>query len=461
MILIEKIKTFFSSVAQTSGFVLNSTLIAIPYLLFLRLVDGKNPSTIFPLVIFYTFRMTGVFLLRSIKIGMGSYSVLVFTLILGFTGALFGVLGNLYAPLYILSGIFLGLSTGFIKPIYTTITFHKREEPSSSQSGKKYAPILFSLVVLLVLTALPGTKQISFVMLFYMILFALAIYSTTRDTDYHFKLIHLKDATVSLRQSAIFIVFFILLILLRTARLSFDAKTLDIAALGFTIVFLIAVTVIGLRRKHIKLPLWLNVLSLANGMCGNFIFIFGSFYVGIIYGNLQATTHLYVPFVLGMIFAMAFAGKVQKLFKNLSPITVQLSGMCLSLVLLITPFYFPVSVFLISFFYTGTSSWLNKEYYQIRSIPYDRRLISKFSMQNVGSITYQFIVVVLILIAFQYYQVSTGTFFTFTENVAHPQVLTTIIHTVKNWGCLILLALFAIAFIGVRRNRKTMNGAAK
>ena len=125
------------------------------------------------------------------------------------------------------------------------------------------------------------------------------------------------------------------------------------------------------------------------------------------------------------------------------------------------PFYFPVSVFLISFFYTGTSSWLNKEYYQIRSIPYERRLISKFSMQNVGSITYQFIVVVLILIAFQYYQVSTGAFFTFTENVAHPQVLTTIIHTVKNWGCLILLALFAIAFIGVGKNRKAMSRASR
>lgn len=228
MIPIRKTKTFLETIASAAPALLNSSLIAIPYLLFLKLIDGTNLETILPLVIFYTLRMTGVFLLRSIKTGAGSYSALMFSFILGFIGALFGVLGTLYFPLFMVSAIFLGLSTAFVKPIFTTINFHKHDEKKETgAAGKKKKnlfPLAFVVVFLLALMALPGTIQTFAVMLLYVALFAMALYSTSRDPEYKFRLIHLKDTTVSLKGAAIFIVFFALLAVLRIARRTLDAQ---------------------------------------------------------------------------------------------------------------------------------------------------------------------------------------------------------------------------------------------
>ncbi|MEA5004408.1 MAG: hypothetical protein VB081_13060 [Christensenella sp.] len=437
---------------------LNSSLIAIPYLLFLKLIDGTNLETILPLVIFYTLRMTGVFLLRSIKTGAGSYSALMFSFILGFIGALFGVMGTLYFPLFMVSAIFLGLSTAFVKPIFTTINFHRHDEKkevgTAEKKKKNLFPLAFVVVFLLALMALPGTIQTFAVMLLYVALFAMALYSTSRDPEYKFRLIHLKDTTVSFKGAAIFIVFFALLAVLRIARRTLDAQQLDAVTFWFSVAFLIAMLVVFLCRKRRKLPLWLNMVSLTNGMCGNFLFIFGSFYIGALYGINAATAYVYIPFVLGMGAAMAFSSKVQQLFKKTSPFVVQMTGVCISLILLMTPLFFPVSIFLVSFFFSGTSSWLDRKYYDTQSIPYDRRLISKFTLQDIGSISYQFIVAVMVLIIFQYYQMPTATFFTLTENVTHSAALVSAMHVAKFWGCLILAVLFGGSLLSFRKSHR-------
>lgn len=133
-----KIRTFFQTITGASAGLLNSSLIAIPYLLFLNLIDGTSLQTILPLVLFYTLRMTGVFLLRSIKNGAKSYSALMFSFWMGLIGALFGVLGALYFPLFIISAILMGLSTAFIKPVFTTVNFYKHDQKKTAGlSGKK------------------------------------------------------------------------------------------------------------------------------------------------------------------------------------------------------------------------------------------------------------------------------------------------------------------------------------
>ncbi|WP_066648724.1 hypothetical protein [Christensenella timonensis] len=463
-----KIRSFFQTVTGASSFLLNSSLIAIPYLLFLRLVDGTNLESILPLVIFYTLRMTGVFLLHSIKTGAGSYSILMFSFVLGLAGALFGMLGTLYFPLFILSAILMGLATAFIKPVFTTLNFHKREEkaaggPAEKKKGKML-PLAFVVVFLLALMALPGKIQTFAVMLLYLVLFAMAIYSTSRDPEYQFKFVHLRDTTVSLKGAAVFIIFFALLAALRIARRTMDAKRLDLVAICFSVAFWIAILIVFLKRKRAKLPLWLNIISLANGMCGNFLFIFGSFYIGALYGINAATAQVYIPFVLGMGAAMAFSGKVQRLFKNTPPIVVQVVGLCASLTLMMTPFLFPASVFLVSFFFSGTSSWLDRKFYETEAIPYERRLVSKYSLQDIGSITYQFVIAALILAIFQSYQLPTGAFFTLTENVVHSQSLIAAMDTAKFWGCLILAALLIAALIHMGKtcgNKKENNRLTK
>lgn len=57
----EVIKKFLRQFTQTTPFVLANTMIVIPYLLFMHLVDPQSSVTVLPFVFFYTFRVTGIF----------------------------------------------------------------------------------------------------------------------------------------------------------------------------------------------------------------------------------------------------------------------------------------------------------------------------------------------------------------------------------------------------------------
>jgi len=59
--LMETIKNFLRQFTQTTPFVLANTMIVIPYLLFMHLFDVRLSITVLPFVLFYTFRVTGIF----------------------------------------------------------------------------------------------------------------------------------------------------------------------------------------------------------------------------------------------------------------------------------------------------------------------------------------------------------------------------------------------------------------
>ena len=105
--MFEKIKQFGRNFTQSTPFILANTVIFIPYLLFLNLSDGANWASILPFTLFYTFRMTGLFLIRSIRLGLDSYTLLMIALLMGGAGSLLGIFGVLYFPLFYLSSILL------------------------------------------------------------------------------------------------------------------------------------------------------------------------------------------------------------------------------------------------------------------------------------------------------------------------------------------------------------------
>lgn len=82
----ETIKQFFLKFTQTTPFVLANTVIVIPYLLFMHLLDSKQSVTVLPFVLFYTFRVTGVFLIRGLYRSIDQYTLLMVSLLLGGLG---------------------------------------------------------------------------------------------------------------------------------------------------------------------------------------------------------------------------------------------------------------------------------------------------------------------------------------------------------------------------------------
>ena len=95
------------------------------------------------------------------------------------------------------------------------------------------------------------------------------------------------------RELVLFLVFFGLLFLLRNARLLFDERLFDLAVYGFLVLFIVFVFVLGHQKKEWKLPSWLNLFTFLNGMLGNFLFLFSSFYVGILYGLEKLPFYMY------------------------------------------------------------------------------------------------------------------------------------------------------------------------
>ena len=65
----------------------------MPYLLYIQLSDGHNLLTILPFVLFYTLRMTGIFLVRGINLSLTSLGLLKISLLLGLAGSLIGIAG--------------------------------------------------------------------------------------------------------------------------------------------------------------------------------------------------------------------------------------------------------------------------------------------------------------------------------------------------------------------------------
>ncbi len=126
--MFEKLKRFGRNFTQTTPFILSNTIILIPYLLFLGITDSHNWLTILPFTLFYAFRMTGLFLVNSLRFGLDSYTLLMIALLMGGTGSLLGILGVFYFPLFYFSSVLLGLSAAWLVPANITVNFHEKTQ---------------------------------------------------------------------------------------------------------------------------------------------------------------------------------------------------------------------------------------------------------------------------------------------------------------------------------------------
>ena len=159
--MFEKLKRFGRNYTQTTPFILSNTIILIPYLLFLGLTDSHNWLTILPFTLFYAFRMTGLFLVNSLRFGLDSYTLLMIALLIGGAGSLLGILGVFYFPLFYFSSVLLGLSAAWLVPANTTVNFHEKTQGFINMDGKKYLFAAIWLFILYQAIGLPAPTQIA------------------------------------------------------------------------------------------------------------------------------------------------------------------------------------------------------------------------------------------------------------------------------------------------------------
>jgi hypothetical protein len=394
--MVQRIKKWLVTFAQTTPFLLSNTVIVIPYLLFLGLNDGKSWLTILPFTLFYTLRMTGIFLIRSIRLGLDSYTLLIGALLMGGVGAFAGILGVYYFPFFYLSGSLLGLSASWLVPTNRTVNLHEKNLGFTNMTRKKMPFALFLLILLLVVMEWSGTRKLIAAFGLYTLFYIMAYHTVTHYPRYSIDFKQMNAKVIAYKELVLFLLFFLLLFLLRNARLLANIQLLDWAIYGFFVLFLGAVFYLGRGKKHWKLPSWLNVLTFLNGMLGNFVFLFGALYLGSLYGTEALIRYLYLPYLAGMILSMLLGNRMLQRFSP-NAVLVLLGGLAFSLFVLLFPQSFVFGLFLLSFWQSLTSSWLNQRYAQEPSLAVDQRMIAKFTTQNKGSVTHQFVMMAFLV----------------------------------------------------------------
>ena len=72
-----------NSLGKSALLILSNTIIVLPFMIFIQIVKGTSLLALLPFLLFYTFRMTGIFFIRGIKTRINSYSLLKISLYAG------------------------------------------------------------------------------------------------------------------------------------------------------------------------------------------------------------------------------------------------------------------------------------------------------------------------------------------------------------------------------------------
>ena len=438
----ETMKRFFRQFTQTTPFVLANTMIVIPYLLFMHLINYQSSVTVLPFVLFYTFRVTGIFLIRGLYRSIDQYTLLMVSLLIGGIGSFLTLIGALHFTFYLFGSIFLGLSAAWLPPANTSVTYLEKSKGFQTMSSHRYLAALIVLVPLFFGTTLSLTLQAVIVPSIVTFYFVCAYHTVKHYPHYEMDFKELTKQFFSISELIWFLLFFAALFLLRSGRLLFNESMLDYAIILFAGIFMLAIVVVNQVKDRWKLPLWQNMLTFLNGMLGNFIFLFGAFYVAVYKGPAAQGTYLFLPYLLGVISSLVLAGSVRRYFKN--DLLVQLVGLAAGLVLLSVRFMFPIAIFVLTFFQKGTSAWLNRLYYQTETIEPQQRLTAKYSTSNKGSITHQFILMFLLLITLQLKKLPIKDIF-LLRSLHTPEILATM--DIVKFASIILL-LIGLCWIG-------------
>lgn len=260
-----------------------------------------------------------------------------------------------------------------------------------------------------------------------------------------------ESAEVSRKELILFVIFFVLLLLLRSGRLLTNAVEFDYAIVGACCFFVVAVLFVSHygKRGAYKVSLEMNLATLINGIVGNYLFLFGSIYVAGVYGRAHMGIYLYLPYVLGMIFAMIVASKTKQWSNN-----IPMVGLAGSLGILLLTSWTILGLFLLSFFKSTLNSFLARRYYQETDLPKDSRIFIKYTTQTKGSLFHQFILMALMLVTVVGKGGTTQFLLELTGGKGISMQTSQFLTLIKNSNSLLVLLFIAVYFVVVFRQKK-------
>ena len=430
-------KQNIQSIGNTMLSIISSTVVVLPFMIFLKWGSSHTVVAVLPFVIFYTFRTTGIFFIRGIRTKINSYILLKLAIYCGLLGSLFGLVGVSFLELELVSGSFLGLSAAWLPMANNTINYYKFENhlTDSKNMGITVLFLTFLGIVLL----LPNNYSFVLFFVIYGLMYSLALSSLINIKNYAVQVHDLED--YSYRYLILFLFLFALVFLLRSSRLLLSTLQFDYFVYGtfLLVLCMLILSMFSHHRPQRRVPSDLSYLTILNGALGNYLFLFSSLYAAGYYGHNQLFARFYLPYVLGIVIAPIIGGLVGKDSKKNS-----LIGMTVGLILvLITPF-FTSSVLILSTFKSVFNGWLTNAYRHQDELPKDKRIWVKYTIQSMGSIVHQFVLMIIGSLLVLDNQSSIKTFFVMTSQKI-PTVESRAL--MNNWNG-IATGILLIALIG-------------
>lgn len=403
-----EMKNQIKKIGSSSLSLLSSTIIIFPFFILLNLSDGQHWITILPFVLFYVFRMTGIFFIRGIKISANSYHLLIIALFSGILGCFLGILANFLFLLYILSGAFLGISAALLPSANKSVFFYLKSKSKEITSSS----IISILIFIIFLGAFSLENKIVYGFYFiFLILFLFSLYYVLNLPSYKVSSYAGKD--FSIKYTIFFIVSIFLLFFIRSSRLLLSISEFHYFMLGFGIlVVLIVIRLLTLNKETpLKVNFQLSLLTFCNGVIGNYLFLFASLFAGGYYGLSQVPLRVYIPYFIGIISFPIIKNKIN----GINIPRVSITGITIGLLIIMLTNFFSIGILIVSIFRSMLNSFLNTTYYYDAHLPDDKRLWIKQSIQNIGSIFHQIILMVIAFYISKLENISIKTFFVISK----------------------------------------------
>jgi len=393
----KKINQLIKKVIQGSPFFISNTATFIPYLLYLSVTNSTQWDSFLPAILFYTFRVTGVFLLKGISSSINNDRLLRVSFILGMIGSLLGAGGFFYFPMYALSGIFLGISASWVMPLSIHVRYNEQEQGMRPITKDTYLSTLLLLLIVGGVLSIDGNIHVLLLMLIYSLLYGFACISNKASSLEKLPIAEVVRVTPEIYR---FIVYFIVLLAVQAGRLLFNTQILLLGILVFSMAFCLFLFSKSLEKTTI--PKKLAVFSFLVGMITNFLIFFCVIFISGTQGYENMAYLLYTPYVGGIILANIYANKVFKRIPKEKTTAFLLMGMIISFLFFLPEYTTSLAIFGISFTRSLAGIWLNKSYYVLEDIPKKQRVITKYVLQNQGNVVQQTLLISWLFIVTQF-----------------------------------------------------------
>lgn len=391
-----KIKDFLRFFSRSTPFLLGNTLSFLPYLLFLNYSDGLTWRSLVPFVLFYTFRMTGIFLLRAMPTGVNSYTLLMIAILLGCGGSLVGTLGFMFPSFYKVAALALGLSAAWFLPAKLTVD---QEEACAGYQTVKPAYMVGGMLlasVLFLTLSVGSVAGRTFSFAAYTIFYVASYHTVTHYPHFDLHFAGFRKRLLQAKQVGLFTGFLLLLVLLTLLPNVVASWESGLILMATCIIFVLLVLLTAPNSPQKRLPRGLVLLTGANGMVANFLFLFGSLYVSTVEGASQVPMRAFLPYILGMVLGLLLRPLLLARVGETRAPQLLLLGQVVGLLLFLLFPKISLGLAVVSLFRSMTTAWLNDVYQSQPTLPENQRLLAKFTLQHKGSLLHQGILLVML-----------------------------------------------------------------